>query len=208
MATGRKAVRSTAPRKAGPKLERRDVVHRILRDRGGAAVVTGIGNASHDVASAGDDPRNMYLFGIMGGAVMVGFGIALAQPGRRVVVITGDGELLAGIGSLATVGVEKPENFAVVVLDNQAYGATGNQQTHTARGVDLVGIAAASGFARTALITDRGGVEAALHDIYQAPGPYFAVVKVAATTGSRVHVPSDGTLTARRFRAAVAGREA
>lgn len=188
-------------------LERRSVVHRILRKRGEAAVVTGIGNASHDVASAGDDHRNMYLFGIMGGAVMVAFGIALAQPGRRVVVITGDGELLAGIGSLATVGVEKPANLAVVVLDNQAYGATGNQQTHTARGVDLVGIAAASGFARTALVTDEGGLEAAIRDIYGAPGPYFAVVKVMAKTGERVHVPNDGTLTARRFRKAVSGLE-
>ena len=131
-------------------LQRRSVVHRILKDRGDAAVVTGIGNASHDVASAGDDDRNMYLFGIMGGAAMVAFGIAVAQPERRIVVITGDGELLAGIGSLATIGVEKPENLSIVVIDNQAYGATGNQHTHTARGVDLVGIAAASGFDRTA----------------------------------------------------------
>src|SRR5690606_25639297 len=145
-----------------------------------------------------DHARNMYLFGIMGGAVMVAFGIALAQPKRRVVVITGDGELLAGIGSLATVGVEKPQNLSIVVLDNQAYGATGNQQTHTARGVDLTGIAAASGFGRTALVTDEAGLEAAIHDIYERPGPYLAVVKVMAKAGERVHVPNDGTLTARR----------
>lgn len=208
MATKRTAARPAATPKRAAMLERRAVVHRILRDRGDAAVVTGIGNASHDVASAGDDARNMYLFGIMGGAVMVAFGVALAQPGRRVVVITGDGELLAGIGSLATVGVEKPKNLSIVVLDNQAYGATGNQQTHTARGVDLVGIAAASGFERAALVTDEAGLEAAIRDIYEIPGPCFAVVKVTARTGQRVHVPSDGTLTARRFRKAVAGAEA
>ena len=189
-------------------LERRSVVHRILKDRGDAAVVTGIGNASHDVASAGDDDRNMYLFGIMGGAAMVAFGIAVAQPERRVVVITGDGEMLAGIGSLATIGVEKPRNLSIVVIDNQAYGATGNQHTHTARGVDLVGIAAASGFDRTALITDQKALDAAIGDIYTKPGPYFAVVKVMVKTGSRVTVPKDGTRISRRFRKAVAGEDA
>jgi len=187
-------------------LERRDVVHRILKERGDAAVVTGIGNASHDVASAGDDPLNMYLFGVMGGAVMTAFGIALAQPDRRVVVITGDGELLAGIGSLATVGVEKPKNLSIVVIDNQAYGATGGQLTHTAAGVDLVGIAAASGIPRTALIEDESVLESAIKDIYQGEGPYFAVVKVVAVAAPRVHVPNDGTLTARRFRQAVSGK--
>ena len=189
-------------------LERRSVVHRILKDRGDAAVVTGIGNASHDVASAGDDDRNMYLFGIMGGAAMVAFGIAVAQPKRRVVVITGDGELLAGIGSLATIGVEKPRNLSIVVIDNQAYGATGNQHTHTARGVDLVGIAAASGFDRSALITNQKSLEAAIDDIYHKPGPYFAVVKVMAKSGSRVTVPNDGTRISRRFRKAVSGEDA
>lgn len=195
-------------KKSAVTLERRAVVHRILKDRGDAAVVTGIGNASHDVASAGDDDRNMYLFGIMGGAAMVAFGIALAQPKRRVVVITGDGEVLAGIGSLATIGVEKPKNLSIVVLDNQAYGATGNQHTHTARGVDLVGIAAASGFERTALITHKAGLEDALADIYDRPGPYFAVVKVMTKTGTRVAVPNDGTRTSRRFRKSVSGKSA
>jgi thiamine pyrophosphate-dependent acetolactate synthase large subunit-like protein len=199
---------AVSKKKARATLERRAVVHCILEHRGDAAVVTGIGNASHDVASAGDDDRNMYLFGIMGGAAMVAFGIALAQPKRRVVVITGDGEILAGIGSLATIGVEKPKNLSIVVLDNQAYGATGNQQTHTARGVDLVGIAAASGFERTALITDDAGLEAAIADIYDRPGPHFAVVKVMAKSGARVEVPNDGTRTSRRFRKSVSGEGA
>lgn len=199
---------ATSKTKNFATLQRRSVVHRILKDRGDAAVVTGIGNASHDVASAGDDDRNMYLFGIMGGAAMVAFGIAVAQPECRVVVITGDGELLAGIGSLATIGVEKPKNLSILVIDNQAYGATGNQHTHTARGVDLVGIAAASGFDHTALITDNKALEAAMDDIYKKPGPYFAVVKVMTKTGSRVTVPNDGTRTSRRFRKAVAGEDA
>lgn len=199
---------ATSTKRKAATLERRPVVHSLLKHRGDAAVITGIGNASHDVASAGDDERNMYLFGIMGGAAMVALGIALAQPKRRVVVITGDGELLAGVGSLATIGVEKPKNLSIVVIDNQAYGATGNQHTHTARGVDLVGIAAASGFARTALITDQKDLDAAIADIYDKPGPYFAVVKVKAKSGKRVAVPNDGTRISRRFRKAVSGEDA
>ena len=80
-----------------------------------------IGNAVHDVASFSDDPKNMYLGGVMGGACMVAFGVAIAQPKRRILVITGDGELLAGVGSLATIGVEKPDNLSIIVIDNEAH---------------------------------------------------------------------------------------
>ncbi len=188
-------------------LQRRRVVHQILEDRGDAAVVTGIGNAVHDVASANDDPKNMYLAGVMGGACMVAFGIALAQPDRRILVITGDGELLAGIGSLATIGVEQPENLSIIVIDNQAYGATGNQHTHTGRGVDLVGIAKASNFKNTALITNKKELQAQISNIYQKPGPYFAVVKVVSKSSPRINAPKDGTYVSRRFRSAVAGED-
>ena len=184
-------------------LYRRDAVQKILEKRENSAVVTGIGNASHDVASAGDHPLNMYLFGVMGGAVMTAFGIALAQPERRVVVITGDGEVLAGVGSLATVGVERPSNLSIIVLDNQVYGATGGQLTHTAAGVDLVGIARASGIRNSVLIRDQRDLEHAIPEVYETPGPYLAVVKVASQLAPRVDVPKDGTFTARRFRSAI-----
>ncbi len=185
-------------------LQRRKVVHRILQDRRDAAVITGIGNAVHDVASANDDPKNMYLAGVMGGATMVAFGVALAQPKRRILTITGDGELLAGVGSLATVGVEQPKNLSIVVIDNQAYGATGNQHTHTGRGVDLVGIAVASGFKKTALITTDAELKKELPRIHGEPGPYFAVVKVLSQSSARIDAPKDGTFVSRRFREAVA----
>jgi len=203
----KKAAKAKKAKAGAITLDRRAVVGRILRNRGDAAVVTGIGNAVHDVAAAGDDARNMYLAGIMGGAAMVAFGVAVAQPRRRVVLITGDGELLAGIGSLPTIGVEQPKNLAIVVLDNQAYGATGNQLTHTAAGVDLVGIARASGFKSAALITDQAGVDAAIADIYDRPGPYFAVIKVMTKSGPRLDVSRDGTYVSRRFRAAMTGEQ-
>ena len=186
-------------------LERRNIVSQILKNRGNAAVVAGIGNASYDVASIGDCPLNLYLFGVMGGAVMTAFGIAVAQPRRQILVITGDGEMLAGIGSLATVGIEQPKNLSIVVIDNQVYGATGGQLSHTSAGIDLVGIAASSGIRRTALVKDQLGMKSCLSEIYSGMGVYFAVVKVVANSTEKVDVPLDGTLIGRRFRTALTG---
>ena len=131
-------------------LNRRDVVSRIVRDRGDALFVTGLGSATWDAAAAGDHRNNFYLWGGMGGAAATGLGLARAQPDRRVIVLTGDGEMLMGIGSLATIAVSAPSNLAVCVIDNQHYGETGMQETHTGHGVDLAGMAAAAGFGCTA----------------------------------------------------------
>ena len=118
-------------------MSRRDVVSYLLEDRGEMLVVSGLGAPSWDVAACGDHDRNFTLWGGMGGAVMAGLGLALAQPGLRVLVITGDGEMLMGLGSLATVAVQSPSNLSIVILDNERYGETGMQRTHTAHGVRL-----------------------------------------------------------------------
>ncbi len=131
-------------------LDRRDVVKRLLADRGDLLVVPGLGAPTYDVAAAGDHPLNFYLWGAMGGAAMIGLGLALARPDRRVAVITGDGEMLMGLGSLATIGVKQPPNLAIVVLDNRHYGETGMQASHTDAGIDLIGIAKSCRFAECA----------------------------------------------------------
>ena len=131
------------------RLDRRRVVAALLANREGALVVGGLGASTNDMAANGDHDRNFYLWGAMGGAVMIGLGLALAQPKLPVVVITGDGEMLMGMGSLATVGLQKPANLSIVVLDNERYGETGGQASHTAMGVDLVGVAKACGIAAT-----------------------------------------------------------
>jgi thiamine pyrophosphate-dependent acetolactate synthase large subunit-like protein len=113
-------------------LERRNVVNQLLAERKEAIVVGGLGASTYDIAAAGDHDRNFYLWGAMGGAVMIGLGVALAQPQLPVVVITGDGEMLMGMGSLATVGLQKPGNLTIIVLDNEVYGETGGQASHTA----------------------------------------------------------------------------
>src|SRR5271154_976148 len=153
-------------------LERRSVVSSLLRDRKDAIVVGGLGASTYDIAAAGDHARNFYLWGAMGGAVMIGLGLALAQPKLPVVVITGDGEMLMGMGSLATVGLQKPGNLTIVVLDNEAYGETGGQASHTSAGVDLVGVAKSCGIAKTSSMTTMEEIKAfapTMQDVSDGP---------------------------------------
>ena len=190
------------------RLDRRIAVARILAKRGDALLVTGLGSTTWDAAAAGDDPRNFYLWGGMGGAAMVGLGLAAAQPGRRVLVITGDGEMLMGLGSLATIGVAAPANLAVVVIDNECYGETGMQETHTAHGVDIAGIAAASGFSVSETVHTEAALKAVLPLIHTASGPVFATIKVSTDHQPMILPPRDGPLIRSRFRAAVLGEKA
>src|SRR5688572_16056485 len=133
-------------------LHRRSVVQQLLSNRGELLVIAGLGSTAWDVTAAGDHDLSFPMWGAMGQAAMLGLGLALAQPQRRVLVITGDGEMLMGFGSLATIGVQQPANLSVVVIDNERYGETGMQATHTAQGVDLAATARACGFKHSALI--------------------------------------------------------
>lgn len=191
-----------------PALDRREAVATLLAARGDALVVTGLGSPTWDAAAAGDSPLNFYMWGAMGGAAMVGLGLALAQPRRRVVVITGDGELLMGLGSLATIGVERPANLTIVVLDNEHYAETGMQPSHTARGVDLAAIALAAGFAGAATIRTREALDAWAAAAYGGPGPMLGVVKVMATQPPPQVPLRSGTRIAQRFRDALLGPDA
>jgi thiamine pyrophosphate-dependent acetolactate synthase large subunit-like protein len=164
-------------------------------------VVGGLGASTYDMAAAGDHDRNFYLWGAMGGAVMIGLGLALAQPKLPVVVITGDGEMLMGMGSLATVGLQKPANLTIVVLDNEAYGETGGQVSHTAAAADLVGVAKACGIGHVSAMTTMAEVEAfapALQDV--TSGPRFASVKIDGANLERVLSSRDANFIVNRIR--------
>ena len=182
-------------------LDRRQVVSALLADRKEALVVGGLGASTYDVAASGDHARNFYLWGAMGGAVMIGLGLALAQPERPVAVITGDGEILMGMGSLATVGLQKPANLSIVVLDNECYGETGGQVSHTATSADLVGVARACGIPDARAISTMNEVEAfakVMQDV--SAGPRFASVKIDAVNLERVLSSRDGTFILNRLR--------
>jgi len=182
-------------------LDRRSVVSSLLKDRKGMVAVGGLGASTNDMAAAGDHDRNFYLWGGMGGAVMMGLGLALAQPDTPVVVITGDGEMLMGMGSLATVGLQKPGNLSIVVLDNEAYGETGGQVSHTASVADLVGVAKACGISDARAMTTLAEIAAfavSLQDV--KAGPRFANVKIDAANLERVLPMQDGTFIVTRIR--------
>ena len=189
-------------------LHRRDVVNALLADRGELLVVAGLGSTAWDCTAAGDHPLTFPMWGAMGLAAMTGLGLALAQPARRVLVLTGDGEMLMGLGSLATIGVQKPANLTVVVIDNERYGETGMQATHTSHGVDLAAVAKACGFASSTLVRDAAGVAALRKTVVQGSGPCFAQVKVVAEKIPLVLPPREGTVLKNRFREALLGKDA
>lgn len=185
-------------------LDRRSVVSSLLKERKDAIVVGGLGASTYDIAAAGDHDRNFYLWGAMGGAVMIGLGIALAQPDLPVVVITGDGEMLMGMGSLATVGLQKPKNLTIVVLDNEVYGETGGQASHTAASADLVGVARSCGIADAKTLGTMDEIEtfaSGMQDL--SSGPRFANIKIDSANLDRVLSSRDGTFILTRIRGAL-----
>jgi thiamine pyrophosphate-dependent acetolactate synthase large subunit-like protein len=182
-------------------LNRRAVAVALLRDPGEMLVVTGLGAPTYDAAAAGDRALNFYLWGAMGGAAMLGLGLALAQPGRRVLVLTGDGEMLMGMGALATIAAAGAANLAIAVLDNARYGETGSQRSHTGFTTDLAAVAAACGWTATATARDMTEVEALVPRLRREP--LFAVIRIAAEEEPRRLPPRDGGYLANRFRRAI-----
>ena len=190
------------------RLHRREVTKVLLADRGSLLVIAGLGAPAWDATDVGDHPLNFPLWGGMGGAAAMGLGLALAQPKRRVLVLTGDGEILMGLSSLATIGAARTTNLSIVVLDNERYGETGMQETHTARGVDLAAAAKACGFLVTSMVTTMDQVTKLRGDIHAAQGPLLAQIKVAPDKLPLVLPPRDGTHLKNRFREALLGASA
>ena len=185
-------------------LDRRAAMAMLLADRGDdLLVIPGLGSTAWDAAAAGDNDRNFYLWGAMGGAAMIGSGLALAQPGRRVAVITGDGEMLMGLGSLATIGIQKPRNLAIIVFDNGVYGETGMQPSHTQSGVDLIGVAGACGIGTCLDVRDAVALSDLARRLKGLNEVLFARVLIAAEEPPRVLPLRDGVALKNRFRAAV-----
>ena len=187
------------------RLQRREVVRLLLRERGDMVVVAGLGATAWDVASVGDNPLDFPLWGAMGGAAMVGLGLALAQPARTVLVITGDGEMLMGLGSLATIAACRPANLRMVVIDNERYGETGGQLTHTALGADLASVALGCGFPSARTVSTLDEVERLRDDLHAADHLLLAVVKVDPARDPMTLPPRDAAYLKNRLRAALLG---
>ena len=190
------------------RLKRRKVVETLLADRGDLLVIGGLGAPAWDITAAGDHPNNFPMWGAMGGAAVLGLGLALAQPKRRVLVVTGDGEMLMGIGSLATIGISKAPNLSIVVLDNEAYGETGQQDTATKHGVSLSGIARACAMKDCRDINTMAEVQALRDRIHQGGGSLFAQIKIDPEKIPLVLPPRDSTFIKNRMRVSILGQSA
>ena len=181
-------------------LDRRAAVKTLLQDRGETLVITGLGSSTYDTFAAGDHDANFYLWGAMGGAALMGLGLALAQPSRPVLVITGDGEQLMGLGGLVTIGVQKPKNLTIAVLDNGHFGETGMQPSHSGLGADLVAMARSCGIAHVFDVRDEASLVTLRHAIQTQDGPRFAAIRIATGEHERALAPRDGVHVRNRMR--------
>ena len=190
-------------------LERRKAIATLMANRPkDLFVVPGLGSTTYDMASLGEKDQDFYLWGAMGGAAMIGLGLALAKPSVKVAVITGDGEMLMSIGALATIAVEKPANLTIAVLDNERFGETGMQKTHTASGVDLAAMALGAGIRTSRTVRTMEQVTEIRELAHQGKGPVFALVKINPEALVFTLPPADGVILTTRFPQSVLGDEA
>lgn len=185
------------------KLNRREVVQSLMKACPEALVIAGLGSSAYDLFAAGDRDLNFYLWGAMGGAASIGLGLALAQPSKSVIVLTGDGEQLMGLGSLATIGAQRPNNLTIVVLDNGHYGETGMQKSHTSLGTDLTAVATACGLAWTMDISDMTKLPSLAERIKANEACGLARISVSADELPRALPNRDAVFLKNRFRAAL-----
>ncbi len=185
------------------RIDRRKFVSMLLSQTPEALVVTGLGSAAYDVFAAGDRHTSYYLWGAMGGSTSIGLGLALAQPEKSVVVITGDGEQLMGIGSLGTIATKQPKNLTIVVLDNGHFGETGMQQSHSSLGADLVAISKGFGIKDSESISNIDECQKVVQRIMAKSGTAFIQVFIDSNEPERALPPRDGPFIKNRFRAAL-----
>jgi thiamine pyrophosphate-dependent acetolactate synthase large subunit-like protein len=187
-------------------LDRREALPQLLGRHEDFLIVAGLSGSARDVAAlTGNGPYAYILVGAMGAACMVGLGLALAQPDRRVLVVTGDGELLMNVGALATIAVMNPANLAIVCVDNGHYGETGYQKSHTSLGTDLTVIASGSGIKLTRTIEQQADIATGARLIREANATAFVLLRVKPTEPPPDQRILDPVLGRLRFRAALLG---
>ena len=187
-------------------LDRCVAVPQLVGDPNDFLIIAGLAGTAKDAASLCEPNANYYACaGVMGGATAMGLGLALAQPERRVLVLTGDGELLMNVGSLATAAIMHPPNLSIVCVDNGHYGETGYQKSHTSLGVDLAVIATGSGIRAVHTVRHASDIPEAAALIRQMDGPSFVLLKVAPTDPPKIRRSFDAAWTKHRFREALLG---
>ncbi len=187
-------------------LDRRQAVPALLERHADFLIVAGLAGTAQELSALTHESPGVFgLGGAMGASLSMGLGLALAQPKRRVLIVTGDGELLMNVGALATIALQNPPNLKVICVDNGHYGETGNQDSHTGLGVQLDVIARGSGFPVVHTINTDADMEEGRRLLRQETGLAFILLRVMEGPPNKVrrnlvpHVERD------RFRAALLG---
>ncbi len=189
---------------AAAQLDRREAVPRLVGDPRDFLIVAGLAGSARDTAQLCEPQANYFACaGVMGGAAPMGLGLALAQPDRRVLVITGDGELLMNVGALATAAIAHPPNLAILCVDNGHYGETGYQQSHTSLGTDLAAMASGAGIHHVRTVARPDEIAAASQLLRHTNGPSFVLLKVKPTDPAKMLRSLDAARAKHRFRAAL-----
>ena len=194
---------SASERTAGPRytLDRITAVPAIIGEHKDFLFIGGLAGTAKDLAELTNDGANYYgLAGAMGAAVMMGLGLALARPDKKVLVATGDGELLMNVGALATVGVLNPPNLSILCVDNGHYGETGYQKSHTCLGVDLEQMAIGAGIKSTCSVQTEAGIAKGARMLRESSGCCFVLLRVKPTDGPklrRLMNPADARVRLR-----------
>jgi thiamine pyrophosphate-dependent acetolactate synthase large subunit-like protein len=195
-----------AAEKAGFVLDRREAVPALIGRHDDFLIVTGLAGTARDIAALTHDGAHTYtMAGAMGGAAMIALGLALARPDRRVLAVTGDGELLMNVGALATIGILNPPNLAILCVDNGHYGETGYQKSHTSLGVDLEKIAAGSGIKRTRTVASEADLADGGRLLREGNGTAFVLLKVKPDDPPGYKRNLDPAACRLRFRRALLG---
>lgn len=183
-------------------INRRPAVAHLLADRPSHLLaVSGLGSSTWDISAAGNEAGNFCFIGAMGQAAPFALGLAMAQPDKRVVLFTGDGDMLMSLGVLATIANQAPANLAVLVMDNESYVETGGQPTATAGVTDLEAIARGAGIKNTLVVREESELAELKGKVLTAPGPFYATVKVKVESLPLVFPHSfDGVTAINRFR--------
>ncbi len=183
-----------------------DATQLVLRHAGDSPIVGNLGPTSDELYHAGRRERNFYTYGSMGLCSSIALGMALSTE-DKVISLDGDGSLLMNLGAVATIGREQPPNLVVVVWDNEAWGQTGGQPSHTATNTDLEEVAHSCGIARTATVSDLETLEEAFSQAMREPGPWFIVAKIEEAAQYMPVAPVEPEFTLYRFRNTYVGSD-
>jgi thiamine pyrophosphate-dependent acetolactate synthase large subunit-like protein len=188
-------------------LDRRSAVPALIGRHEDFLIVTGLAGTAKDIAALTGDGAHAYtMAGAMGGAAMIGLGLALARPDKRVLVVTGDGELLMNVGALATIAVQNPPNLAILCVDNGHYGETGYQKSHTSLGTDLERIASGCGIKTTRTIAAESDLADGARLLREGNGTAFVLLRVNPSEPPAARRNMDPAACRNRFRTALLGR--